>query len=188
MSTQIGKVLVTIITCASLLFLGVSTVAYSTARDWRKTVTTEQGKLDALKKKLQSVQQDIDVAKKVVDDAKSALNTETKALKARLASLQEENTRDTDSAASVKVQLASAEAAASKLLQDIQVKREQIDELHKQQSAVDQQTKEYRAHRVQLSDLIRELERLLQAAAKNKSDILRRRPNARLSAIVHENN
>ena len=84
----------------------------------------------------------------------------------------------------MKGQLATAELAASKLLQEVQAKREQIDELHKQQAAVDQQAKEFRAHQAQLSDLVRELERLLQAAAKNKADLQRRRPTAKLSAML----
>lgn len=184
MSTTIGKVLVIVITCVSLLFLGISSVAFSTARDWPKAVTAEQGKIDALKKKLQAVQQEIDVAKKVFEDAKTSLGTETKSLNARLTSLKEENTRDSDQAATVKEQLATAEVAASKLLQEVQAKREQIDQLHKQQAAVDQQAKEFRAHELRLTDLIRELERAQQTAAKHKSDLLRRRPGSKLSAAL----
>jgi chromosome segregation ATPase len=184
MSTFIGKILVIVITCVSLLFLGITTVAYSTAREWPKVVSAEQAKIDALKKKLQAINQDVDVAKKVLDDAKAALANEPKALNARISSLQEENTRDTDQETTVKAELATAEQAARKLLQEVQVKREQIDQLHKQQASVDQQAKEFHAHKAQLSDLIRELERLLQAAAKNKSDLLRRRPSNKLSAML----
>jgi chromosome segregation ATPase len=184
MSTFIGKILVIVITCVSLLFLGISTVAYSTARDWPKAVSAESVKVDALKKKLQAIQQDADVAKKVLDDAKSALAAETKRLSARLSAVEEENKRDIDQEAVVKEQLASAEQTARKLLEEVQAKREQIDELHKQQSAVDQQSKEFRAHQVLLSDRIRELERLLQAAAKNKADLQRRRPSTKFSAML----
>ena len=184
MSTFIGKILVIVITCVSLLFLGISTVAYSTARDWPKAVSTEKTKLDALKTKLQAIQQEADVAKKVLDDAKSALASETKRLSARLSAIQDENKRDIDQAAGVKEQLAKAEMSARTLLQEIQAKREQIDQMHKQQAAVDQQTKEFHAHQLQLSNLIRELERLLQAAAKHKSDLLRRRPSVKFSAML----
>ena len=56
-------------------------------------------------------------------------------------------------------------------MQEVQAKREQIDQLHQQQAAVDKQANEFRLHQAQLTDLIRELERVLQTAAKNKSDL-----------------
>jgi chromosome segregation ATPase len=184
MSTFIGKILVIVITCVSLLFLGISTVAYSTARDWPKAISAESAKVKVLKDKLSALQQDSDVAKKVLDDAKAALASETKRLNARLSAIEDENKRDIDQEATVKEQLASAEQTALKLLQEVQAKREQIDQLHKEQAAVDQQAKEFRAHEILLGDQIRELERLLQAAAKNKSDLQRRRPSTKYSAML----
>ena len=52
MTTFIGKILVIVITCVSLLFLGMSTVAYSTARDWPKVISAESAKVKVLKDKL----------------------------------------------------------------------------------------------------------------------------------------
>jgi hypothetical protein len=184
MSTFIGKILVIVITCVSLLFLGISTVAYSTAKDWPRAASIESVKVDALKKKLQAFQQEADVAKKVLEDAKAALVTETKSLTTRLSALEEQNKRDMDQETTVKEQLAAAEVTSRQLLQEVQAKREQIDQLHQQQAAVDQQAKEFRAHQLLLGDHIRELERLLQAAAKNKSDLQRRRPSAKFSAML----
>ncbi len=177
MSTFIGKILVIVITCVSLLFLGISTVAYSTARDWPKAISLETGKVKTLKDRLLALQQESDVAKKVLDDAKAALAAETKSLNARLSALEEENKRDIDQEAVVKEQLATAEQAARKLLEEVQAKREQIDQLHKQQAAVDQQAKEFRAHQVQLTDDIRELERIL--ARRRQKQVRPPRPAAR---------
>lgn len=184
MSTFIGKILVIVITCVSLIFLGISTVAYATARDWPKAISAESAKVKVLKDKLQALQAESDVVKKVLDDAKAALASETKRISARISALEEENKRDIDQEATVKEQLAAAEQTARKLLEEVQAKREQIDQLHKQQKAVEQQSKEFRAHQVLLSDRIRELERLLHAAAKNKSDLQRRRPSAKISAAL----
>ena len=66
-------------------------------------------------------------------------------------------------------------------MQEVQAKREQIDQLHQQQAAVDKQASEFRHHQAELTDRIRELERILQTAAKNKSD-LRKQPSGKFSA------
>jgi chromosome segregation ATPase len=184
MSTFIGKILVIVITCVSLLFLGISTVAYSTAKEWPKAIAAESAKIKTLKDKLSALQQESDVAKKVLEEAKAALASETKRLNARLSALEDENKRDIEQEAVVKGDLATAEQAARKLLDEVQAKREQIDQMHKEQAAVDQQAKEFRAHQLLLSDHIRELERLLQTAAKHKSDLQRRRPGAKYSAML----
>ena len=46
MSTFIGKILVIVIASVALLFLGISTVAFSTARDWTKATAGLQKKVD----------------------------------------------------------------------------------------------------------------------------------------------
>ena len=48
----------------------------------------------------------------------------------------------------VKEQLAAAEQTRASCCEEVQAKREQIDQLHKQQAAVDQQAKEFQAHQV----------------------------------------
>ena len=88
MSTFIGKILVIVIASVSLIFLGISTVAFSTARDWTKATQGLQKKVADLKKDLQKFSEDQDKAKKVLADAKTALATETKGINARIASTQ----------------------------------------------------------------------------------------------------
>ena len=159
MTTFIGKILVIVITCVSLLFLGLSTVAYSTAERLAQGRFRPSPPRSRFSKTGCRREQESDVAKKVLEDAKAALASETKRLNARLAAIEDENKRDLDQEVTVKEQLATAEQAARKLLQEVQAKREQIDQLHKEQAAVDQQAKEFRAHEGLLSDRIHELER-----------------------------
>ena len=77
----------------------------------------------------------------------------------------------------------TATDTAKKTLQEVQAKREQIDQLHQQQAAVDKQAHQFQAQEAQLTDLIRELERVLQTAAKNKSD-LHKQPSSKFSAML----
>jgi chromosome segregation ATPase len=183
MSTFIGRILVTVIACVALLFLGISTVAFSTARDWTKATSGLQKKVTELKKDLQKLQDDQEKAKKVLEDAKVALAAETKAVNARLSAIKEENKRDTDKITSVRDEMLKAHDTASKTLQEVEAKRKQIDQLHVQQAAVDKQANEFRLHQAHLTDLIRELERMIQTTAKNKSDLYKR-PTGKFSAML----
>jgi predicted nucleic acid-binding Zn-ribbon protein len=182
MSTFIGKIMVVAITTCSLLLLGISTVAYSTARNWQTATTAELKKIDELKKKLQTVQQDAEAAKKGLEDAKADLANDTKTLSAKLASFVEENKSDQEKSASAIEQLGVAEETAQKTLEQVQAKREQISQLHQQQAAVEKQASSFRAHQVELNDRIRELERILDTAAKNHSEL--HKPAGKFSAMV----
>jgi Sec-independent protein translocase protein TatA len=183
MSTSIGKILVIVIASVALLFLGISTVAFSTARDWTKATQGLQKKVTDLKKDLQTAQDDQDKAKKVLEDAKAALAAETKTVNTRLSALKEENKRDIEKISSVRDDVLKAHDTASKVLQEVEAKRKQIDQLHLQQAAVDKQANSFRQHQGQLIDLIRELERMIQTTAKNKSD-LQKQPSGKFSAML----
>ena len=61
-----------------------------------------------------------------------------------------------------------AHDTASKTLQEVEAKRKQIDQLHLQQAAVDKQASEFRPHQAQLTDLIRELERMIQTSRQEQ--------------------
>jgi chromosome segregation ATPase len=183
MSTFIGRILVIVITSVTLLFLGISTVAFSTARDWTKATQGLQKKVTDLKKDVQKLQEDQDKAKKVLDDAKAALTAETKTVNVRIAALKDENKRDTEKITSVRDEVLKAHDVATKTLQEVEAKRKQVDQLHLQQAAVDKQASEFRAHQAQLIDLIRELERTIQTTAKNKSD-LQKQPSGKFSAML----
>jgi chromosome segregation ATPase len=183
MSTFIGRILVIVITSVSLLFLGISTVAFSTARDWTKATQSLQKRVTELKKDFQKLQDDQEKDKKILEDANVALATETKTINTRVATIKDENTRDLAKIAEVRAQTLTAQDVAKNTLSEVQAKRQQIDQLHQQQAAVDKQAQEFRQHEAQLTDLIRELERLLQTAGKNKSD-LHKQPTGKFSALL----
>ena len=94
--TFVGKILVIVIMAFSLLFLGISTVVFTTSKNWMTATQDEQKKVEELKKKLQDAQAVSDAAKKGLEDAKAAFAAETKALTNRLASLDEQNKRNLD--------------------------------------------------------------------------------------------
>ncbi len=54
--TFVGRILVILIMIFSLIFLGLSTVAFSTAKNWKTATQDERKKVDELKKKLSDAQ------------------------------------------------------------------------------------------------------------------------------------
>jgi chromosome segregation ATPase len=180
--TFYGRILVIVIMAVSLIFLGISTVVFTTSKNWLTATKDVQKKVDDLKKKIQESQGIAETAKKVLEDAKTALATETKNLNARLAALAEDNNRDLDQITKVRGQLALAQQTAKSTLQEVEAKRVQIDGLHQQKSLVEKRANEFKQHVTELNDRIRELERILETAAKNKSDL--HKPAGRFSAFL----
>jgi chromosome segregation ATPase len=183
MSTFVGKILVVVITAVSLLFLGISTVVFATSKNWQTAFRDPQKKLDDLKKELSKAQSDADVAAKGLEDAKAALATETKNLGNRLSTLEEENKRNLEQINSVREQLVSAQATAQSTLEQVEAKRKQIEVLHQQKHAVEKQATHFKQHESELTDRIRELERILEPAVKNQSEL--QKPSRKLSALIN---
>ena len=75
--TFVGKILVIVIMAFSLLFLALSTVVFTTSRNWMVATKKEQEEVDKLKKKIQDAQAVAEAAKKGLEDAKVAFAAES---------------------------------------------------------------------------------------------------------------
>lgn len=64
--------------------------------------------------------------------------------------------------------------SAKTTLQEVEAKRVQINELRVQKAAVEKQADEFKQHLAELTDRITEVERLLETATKNNSDLRER--------------
>ena len=117
--TFVGKILVIVIMAFSLLFLGISTVVFTTAKNWMVATKAEQAKVDDLQKKLKDAQAASDAAKKGLEDAKGQFDQEKKNLDNRLATLQDENTRNLAQITAVRGQLGVAEQTANSTLAEV---------------------------------------------------------------------
>ena len=78
-----------------------------------------------------------------------------------------------------------AKQTAKSTLEEVEAKREQTNQLREQKSAVEKQANEFKLHQAELNDRIRELERLLETATKNNSDLRER--VAKFSALLQKN-
>jgi predicted RNase H-like nuclease (RuvC/YqgF family) len=183
--TFVGKILVIVIMFFALLFLGFTTVAFTTAKNWMVATKAEQVKVDDLSKKLKDAQAASDAAKKGLEDAKGDFDQQKKNLDNRLATLQDDNTRNLAQITAVRGQLGVAEQTASSTLAEVTAKRAQTEQLRTQIAAVEKQANEYKLHQAELNDKIRELERMLETAVKNNSDLRER--VAKFSTLLQKN-
>src|SRR5262245_28740119 len=114
--TFVGKILVIVIMFFSLLFLGFTTVAFTTATNWMVATKAEQAKVDDLTKKLKDAKAASDAAQKGLEDSKGQFDQEKKNLDNRLATLQDDNTRNLAEITDVRGKLGIANQTASSTL------------------------------------------------------------------------
>jgi hypothetical protein len=183
--TFVGKILVIVIVLFSLLFMGISTVAFSTARNWMAHTRVEQKKAEELKKKLNDAQAAAEAAKKGLEDAKNDFDVRTKQLNVQINTLKDEQKRNLDQYTAARSQLVAAQETAKSTLVEVEARREQTNQLRVQESAVEKQANEFKLHQADLTDRIRELERGLDTATKNNADLRER--VAKYSVLLRQN-
>jgi hypothetical protein len=183
--TFVGKILVVVIMAFSLLFLALSTIVFATSRNWMTATKAEQKKVEDLKKKLQDAKAVAEAANKELGDAKTAFAAETKTLSNTIASLEDQNKRRLDEITSVRGQVVAATQAAESTLHEVEAKRQETNLLRTQKSAVEKQANEFKLKQAELNDRIRDLERTLDTATKNNSDLRER--VAKFSTLLRQN-
>ncbi len=97
----------------------------------------------------------------------------------------EANKRDLDQLTAARNQQVAANQTAKSTLDEVEDKRQQTDLLRTQLSAVEKQANEFKLHQADLNDRIRELERTLDTATKNNSDLRER--VAKFSMLLRTN-
>jgi archaellum component FlaC len=183
--TFVGKILVIVIMAFSLLFLGISTVVFTTSKNWMSATRDEQKKVEELKKKVADAQAVSEASKKGLDDAKKNFDEIAKVLQTRLTGLEDENKRNLDQITAVRGQLVAAQQTAKSTLDEVEAKRQETALLRTQKTAVEKQANEFKLNQAELTDKIRELERLMETATKNNGDLRER--VAKFSALLRSN-
>jgi chromosome segregation ATPase len=183
--TTVGKILVMVIMTFSLVFLGISTVVYTTSKNWMVATQLETKKVEDLKSKLRDSQANSEAAKKGLEEAKEQFGAVKKQLENRLSTLEDENNRNSNQITAVRKDLSVAQQNAKSTLDEVEAKRAETTLLRQQKSAVEIQANEFKLHQTELTDRIRELERLMETATKNNSDLRER--VAKFSTLLKKN-
>jgi hypothetical protein len=169
--TFVGKILVFVIMICALLFLGVSTVVFTTATNWKEATAKEQKKVQDLQTKNQNATAAVDAAKKDLAAAKDSHDKAQKELDGRIAALEAESKRLNDEMTQARGALETAQQNAKSSLDEANHLRTEIGLLREQKSAVEKQANEYKIRQTELNDQIRILTRERDVAKKNNEDL-----------------
>jgi len=182
--TFVGKILVIVIMAFSLMFLGISTVVFSTATNWKAATTAAKTQVAELQKKnsdatasLKALETDFEKAKTTHAATTKRLENSIEQLKADIARIQEEAT-------AARTQVATAQTNAQTSLEEAEHSRKEAELLREQKLAVEKQANEYKLTQSELNDQIRILKRE-RDTAKNNADSLREN-NAKFSALLRQ--
>jgi len=184
--TFVGKILVFVIMAFALIFMGVSTVVFSTTKNWRTATQEQQKKVTDLSKKLQDAQAAVDASKKELDLAKGNFQQVAQQLNDKIKLLEDQNTSAQQQITQARTEVADAQTNAKTALVDADARRTETTQLREQKSAVEKQANEFKLRQAELNDRIRELERMMESATKNNADLRDR--VAKFSTLLRQNN
>jgi len=180
--TFVGKILVIVIMAFSLLFLGISTVVFSTATNWKEATAKEQAKLSDLQKKQTDATSAIEASKKELANAKAQHEAAKKQLTDQIATLEGDRDRAQAEMTEARKALEVASQTARTSLDQALALKNETNLLREQKSAVEKQANEFKIRQTELNDRIRELSRMLETATNNAKDLRER--VARLTSLV----
>jgi hypothetical protein len=183
--TFVGRILVLVITALALVFLGVSTVVFTTASNWKEAKEAETKKVNTLQNDVRDLaaQQDALKNQHVAEVAtqKAAVKREQE----KVTGLEADIKRSTDEITQSRTALEVAQQNAKLALDEATARKSETDLLRDQKSAVEKQSNEFKLRQTELNDKIRELSRMLETATHNNTDLRER--VAKFSTLLRQN-
>ncbi len=172
--TFVGKILVILIMAFSLVFLGVSTVVFTTSTNW-KAKTEEQAK------QISKLQGDVGTKDALAKDAEGKLSAaatkfaaDLKEKDGRVEELTKANQAATAELGQAQGALESAQKNAQTSLDEANARRKEVDSLRQTLAAVEKQANDFKLVQTELNDQIRELKRSLDVAERNSKNLRER--------------
>ncbi|WP_422931485.1 hypothetical protein [Singulisphaera sp. PoT] len=182
--TLVGKILVLVITAFAFLFLGISTVVFTTATNWKDAKNAEKKKFDDLSAKnrdatakLAELETSLKTAQNENAAAKAALDQKIAQTKTETDQMQQQIT-------AARGEVVTAQQTAHTSLEEAEAYRKQLEQLREQKLAVEKQANDFKIQQTELNDQIRILSRERDVAKKNNDDLRDR--VARYSSMVRQ--
>jgi hypothetical protein len=172
--TYVGKILVIVIMAFALVMLGISTVVFTTATNWKDETRKVRESRDALQKKTNDLKAQLDQAKKDYEASKDSHAKAAQDLNNTIAARQAEITRMQEEIGTIRTDLGVANQNARSALAEAADRRTETEQLREQKQAVEKQANEYKLRQAELNDKIRELTRMLETATTNAKDLRER--------------
>ncbi|WP_435006642.1 hypothetical protein P12x_004152 [Tundrisphaera lichenicola] len=169
--TFVGKILVILIMAFSLVFLGVSTVVFTTATNWKDRSSKQTAEISKIQGQLRDAQTKVTDAE---GKLKAAQDEHASAIKQRETLVADLEKQVTDAQTEMKLAQASLETAqtnAKLALTDATARKGQIDVLTETLTKAQNQANEFNAQNIELTDRIRILEREKATAESNAKSL-----------------
>lgn len=182
--TSVGKILVIVIMIFAVIFLGISTVVYTTATDWKQMAETHKKALGELRTKNNDAEEKIASAKKDLERVKADHIVAKKALDDRVAALNADIERMQREITTARGDLATAQQTAAASLAEAEARRTETQLLREQKLAVEKQANDFKIRQTELNDQIRILTRERDVTKKNNDDLRER--VARYSSLLRQ--
>lgn len=183
--TFVGKILVLVITALALVFLGVSTVVFTTATNWKEATQAERTKVSDLQRKTSDLTAQLEKTKNDYAAVQASHKAALKQQEDRIAELEASIKRTEGDIENTRRELGVAQENAKMALAEAAEEKKERDQLRDQKAAVEKQANEYKLRQTELNDQIRELTRMLQTATSNANDLRDR--VARFSTLLRRN-
>ncbi|HMB06118.1 MAG TPA: hypothetical protein VKP69_20595 [Isosphaeraceae bacterium] len=182
--TFVGKILVIVIMAFALLFLGISTVVFTTATDWKIETERQRAEVRKLQDKNRDATAALEAAKRDLAAAKASHEAAEKVLDNRIGALEADTRRLEGELTRSLTAQEVAQQSAKTALEEAASRRSETDLLRDQKSAVERQANEYKIRQTELYDQIRILTRERDVAKKNNEDLRDR--VARFSTLLRQ--
>ena len=183
--TFVGKILVLVITILALVFLGISTVVFTTEMNWKAAHEVQKKSVQKLTGETNDLKALIAGFEKDKSAAETAHKEALKLQEAKIAQLQADITQAQKDKEQALTALVTAQQNAKIALEDSADRKQETELLREQKSAVEKQANEFKLRQTELNDKIRELSRMLETATNNANDLRDR--VARFSTLLRRN-
>ncbi len=172
--TFVGKILVIVIMVFALFFLAVSTVVFTTEKNWKDQSTKLTGDVTKLRGEKGSAEKLAEDAKVALQAAKDDFDQQTRLLKAQITDLEQQNATKQQLLSEQNNSLATSQQTMQASLREAEARKAETDQLRDTLSAVQQQANQFKLTQTELNDQIRILQRQLETATNNNKDLRER--------------
>ena len=172
--TLVGKILVIVIMVFALLFLGFSTVVFTTATNWKDETSKQKDAASKLQTTASTLKAQVEAVQKDFEAGKAEHATNVTQLKNEIGirdkSIADQQAQITQAQSTLEGAQQTARVAVDETAQ----RTKEVDLLRNQNEAVRKQADEFKLSRTELEDQRRELQRQLETAQRNNADLLDR--------------
>lgn len=169
--TFVGKILVILIMVLSLVFLGVSTVAFVTATNWKEETAKQTAAVKKASGQAETAKAAQRSAEAALATAKEEFAAADKAAQGRIKSLDDDNNQAQAEITRIRTQLTDAQANAKLAVDEAQARTAEMTALRDQLSAAVDQGNKLKIEQTELNTQILTLNRSLAASERTAKEL-----------------